>query len=51
MFDINNFNVIQDDEYYYVFRSLEAGDMSDIEEGITDVTNYPTYHEYKSKKK
>ena len=37
MFDIDNFDVIQDDEFYYVFRSLEAGDMSDIENGITDL--------------
>ena len=37
MFDINDFNVIQDENYYYVFRSLEAGDISDINTGITNV--------------
>lgn len=35
MFDIEKFNIVEDNEFYYVFRSLEAGDISDIEAGIT----------------
>jgi hypothetical protein len=37
VFDINNFNVIQDDEFYYVFRSLEAGDIKDINNNIKGI--------------
>ena len=32
MFDIEKFNVISDEENYYFFRSLEPGDIQDIEE-------------------
>ena len=35
IFDINQFNVIQDDNYYYFFRALNNGDYSDIVNGIT----------------
>jgi len=35
MFDITKFNLIQDNEFYYLFRSLEDGDNYDIENGIT----------------
>ena len=31
LFDINNFNIIQADEYYYFFRALN---MADIATGI-----------------
>ncbi len=37
MFDIDKFNIISDEEYYYVFRSLEAGDIKDINDGIESV--------------
>ena len=33
MFDIEKFNIISDEENYYFFRSLEPGDIQDIEEG------------------
>ena len=33
VFNIENFNVISDDENYYFFRSLEDGDIKDLEEG------------------
>ena len=33
MFDIEKFNVISDEENYYFFRSLEPGDIKDLEEG------------------
>ena len=33
VFNIENFNVISDDENYYFFRSLEDGDVRDLEEG------------------
>ena len=32
LFSIDNFNVISDGEYYYVFRALNSGDHRDIEE-------------------
>ena len=34
LFDLKNFNVIEDDEYYYFFRALNMGDNKDIEEGL-----------------
>ena len=34
VFDIDNFNIIEDEENYYFFRSLEPGDMEDLEKGI-----------------
>ena len=38
MFDIEKFNIISDEENYYFFRSLEPGDIKDLEEGnIKDV--------------
>ena len=37
LFDINNFNVIQDSEYYYFFRALNNGDNNDMEQQITTV--------------
>ena len=37
IFDINNFNIIQDEENYYFFRALNMADNNDIQEGkITD---------------
>ena len=33
MFDIEKFNVISDEENYYFFRSLEPGDIKDLEDG------------------
>ena len=35
LFDINGFNIIQDDENYYFFRALNMADMNDIEQNIT----------------
>ena len=35
LFDISNFNIIQDDENYYFFRALNMADNSDIEQKIT----------------
>ena len=35
LFDINNFNIIQDAENYYFFRALNMADNSDIEQNIT----------------
>ena len=34
VFDIDNFNIIEDEENYYFFRSLEPGDIEDLEKGI-----------------
>ena len=33
IFDIEKFNVISDEENYYFFRSLEPGDIKDLEDG------------------
>ena len=33
MFDIEKFNIISDEENYHFFRSLEPGDIKDLEEG------------------
>ena len=33
LFDIEKFNVISDEENYYFFRSLEPGDIKDLEDG------------------
>ena len=33
MFDIEKFNIVSDEENYYFFRSLEPGDIKDLEEG------------------
>ena len=35
LFDINNFNIIQDEDNYYFFRALNMADNNDIEQGIT----------------
>lgn len=35
LFDIDNFNIIQDEENYYFFRALNMADNSDIEQGTT----------------
>lgn len=37
VFGIGKYNVIQDDEFYYVFRALNSGDNNDIIEGKTMV--------------
>ena len=34
IFDINSFNIIQDDENYYFFRALNLNDSKDINDGI-----------------
>ena len=39
LFDIEKFNIISDDENYYFFRSLEPGDLQDIENGIINTNN------------
>ena len=37
-FGVDTFNIVQDEEYYYFFRSLEPGDIEDIEKrkGLKD---------------
>ena len=41
LFDIEKFNIISDEENYYFFRSLEPGDIEDLEKGIIkDGDNY-----------
>jgi hypothetical protein len=39
LFDINNFNVIQDKENFYFFRSLEPGDLEDLKNGVINDGN------------
>ena len=39
LFDINNFNIIQDEENYYFFRALNMADNADIEQHTTISTN------------
>ena len=39
LFDINNFNIIQDEENYYFFRALNMADNADIEQYTTVSTN------------
>jgi hypothetical protein len=39
LFDINNFNIIQDEENYYFFRALNMADNKDIEQGTTLAEN------------
>lgn len=34
MFDIDNFNIIEDEENYYFFRALNMADNQDLETGI-----------------
>lgn len=41
LFGIDNFNVISDDDYYYVFRALNMGDHSDLEKKITSEDGLP----------
>ena len=38
IFDIEKFNIISDEENYYFFRSLEPGDIKDLEEGTPSGT-------------
>ena len=33
LFDIENFNIIEDEENYYFFRALNMADNQDIEDG------------------
>lgn len=39
IFDIENFNLIEDEENYYFFRSLEPGDLKDLENGTIKENN------------
>ena len=39
LFNVEKFNVISDDENYYFFRSLEPGDIEDIENGFITTEN------------
>ena len=39
IFEIENFNIIQDEENYYFFRALNMVDNNDIEQGITTSEN------------
>ena len=34
VFDIDNFNIIEDEENYYFFRALNMADNQDLEAGI-----------------
>ena len=34
LFNIENYNIIQDENYYYLFRALNNGDHNDLENGI-----------------
>ena len=34
-FSLKKFNVLEDNEYYYVFRALNRGDHQDIQNEIT----------------
>ena len=36
LFDLNKFNVIEDDNYYYVFRALNKSDHNDRLNKITN---------------
>ena len=35
LFDIENFNIIEDEENYYFFRALNMADNNDLETGVT----------------
>ena len=35
IFGIDNFNLISDNQYYYVFRALNIDDQTEIDRGIT----------------
>ena len=35
VFNVEKFNIIQDEENYYFFRALNMADNNDIEQGIT----------------
>lgn len=59
VFDISEFNIIQDDENYYVFRALNIDDQREISEGInsangniervlTNKQRYPQNNKYAS---
>ena len=39
IFDIEKFNLIEDEENYYFFRSLEPGDLKDLENGTIKENN------------
>ncbi|MDO5555958.1 MAG: DEAD/DEAH box helicase family protein [Clostridia bacterium] len=39
VFNVDNFNIIQDEENYYFFRALNMADNNDIEQGITTSAN------------
>ena len=36
LFSLKNFNVVEDDNYYYVFRALNRADHNDIKNHLTD---------------
>ena len=39
VFDIQSFNIIEDEDNYYFFRALNMGDNNDITNNITTVDN------------
>ena len=39
LFNIEKYNLIQDENYYYLFRALNNGDHADLENGITTNEN------------
>ena len=39
VFNVDKFNIIQDEENYYFFRALNMADNADIEQGITVSVN------------
>ena len=62
IFGIDNFNLISDNQYYYVFRALNIDDQTEIDRGITAnngviqkvITNkkrYPENNKYANRSK
>jgi len=41
LFDLKNFNVIEDENYYYVFRALNKADHEDIIDSFLETNNDP----------
>ena len=37
LFEVNNFNVVEDDNYYYVFRALNVADHNDFKNGLNKI--------------
>ena len=51
LFDLSRFNVIEDENYYYVFRAIEPGDIDDMKSGkATPSTIRPYKDRYNEEK-